>query len=213
MTAAHRSWRSASAILAKRIQLQPSLRVLILVVVLAVALIGASVVYAVELGNSTHKLAVQNKQAQITGHAQRLADDAAAAAREDNKVDTLACFLVAQQPDSAAPIVAKFRKAYSCPAFGHDPNLALYPKVKGVPTAPLPPTGTYGSATNPGANGRVTIVTPTPTPGPTRTITKTVPVPTRTITHVVTPTPAPTPGPLGTVCDLSPAVCKLLNGK
>lgn len=49
------------------------------------------------------------------------------------KINRLACFLVANTPDTIAPIVPRFRSIYHCPAFGDDPNIKQYPKT--TPTA------------------------------------------------------------------------------
>lgn len=57
------------------------------------------------------------------------------------QINHLACYIVANIPDKAAPIIPKFRKQYRCPPYGKDPNFRLYKqsqKKKPAPKKPAP---------------------------------------------------------------------------
>lgn len=116
---AHIPFYKDEKVMGKRMTVSFSLRLFVGAVVVVCLLFGFALWQVYTSGSHLNEYVQQ-------AHASRVADQK----RTNKKIDELACYLVANVPDSAAPIVPKFRHQYTCPAYGEDPNFNLYPHQK-----------------------------------------------------------------------------------
>lgn len=120
--APHQPFYKDERIIGKKITVNVSLRLFVGAIVLGALLFGFAMFKIIKDDNDLHNYLTH-------AHASRLADQA----RADQKVNQLACYIIASTPDNAAPIIPKVRAQYHCPPYGKDPNFKLYPKP--VPSA------------------------------------------------------------------------------
>lgn len=201
---AHIPFYKDETVMGRKVTVSFSLRLFVVAVVFFAVLFSWALLKVYNNDSELHKYVQE-------AHAERIA----AQEKTRLEIDELACYIVADIPDKAAPIVPKFRHQYKCPPYGKDPNFNLFPhhtskskqhKVAATKTAHATsgggssPTATSHSwsgsgatpAAGPPAPASSSSPSPTPAaPAPARTP-QPSPSPTPTLVHLPIPVPVPT---------------------
>jgi hypothetical protein len=154
----------------KHITVRASLRLALIAIAIFALVIGIVAWYLVGQVEELHSLHDNLAHSLASGRAQRLADAAAAEARENSKVAQLACSLVSLVPPGQSAQIDQIRVRYDC-----TPGASQTPSAVGQPsTSPTTPGGSptpHSSTSNatkpsPAAIGSAPIPPPSPTPTP-----------------------------------------------
>lgn len=187
--------------MSERVTFTFSIRAMAVALVVLTAVFGF-LIYGAYQGISANHSGIQaNKQAQVTGRAQRIADEAVIKAEATAEIDSFACDVVYyfdSQGVKNAPFIEHLRTGHHClPVTAHP-----FPKgKKPVVPATLPaaqaggPSGSSSSGAG-GVQGKAPRPTPSRHPKPS-------PKP--------TPHPSPGPSPILRLGPILNSVCKLLN--
>lgn len=102
-------------VLGKTVTVSVSLRLFLAAVIVVVLAFGWALFKLIDANNQMHAYLNQ-------AHARRITEQR----RTDAEIDQLACYIIANIPNTEAPIVPKVRAQYGCPPYGKDPNFRLY---------------------------------------------------------------------------------------